>query len=175
MPRRERTDGLLLGEWACLGAVYPTPTHGFAVARRLQPDGDLGRVWSMTRPLTYRALDQLLERRLVEQRGIEPGRAGGERTVLAASRTGRAALRRWVTTPVVHLRDLRTELLLKLTIAEHCNLDVSAMLHAQHVGVAQTADALRLKADDDRADVIALWRSESADAAVRFLRRLTEH
>ena len=51
------TGELLLGEWACLGVVAVAPTHGFAVAQRLRPEGDLGRVWSLSRALTYRALD----------------------------------------------------------------------------------------------------------------------
>ena len=25
-------EQLLLGEWACLGILYPKPTHGFAIA-----------------------------------------------------------------------------------------------------------------------------------------------
>jgi DNA-binding PadR family transcriptional regulator len=173
MARREPTT-LLLGEWACLGAVYPAPTHGFAVARRLQPDGDLGRVWSLSRPLTYRSLDQLVGRGFVEHRGSQPGQAGGDRTMLAASRLGRSALRRWVSTPVVHLRDLRTELLLKLTIAQQCNIEVILMLRAQHSAVIDAAGSLRRQAVDGPDDIVALWRSESADAAVRFLGRLAE-
>ena len=90
---RRADQHLLLGEWACLGAVYPAPTHGFAVAARLKPDGDIGRVWSMSRALTYRSLDQLTGHGYVEAVGEEPGIAGGNRTILAATRTGRAQLR----------------------------------------------------------------------------------
>ena len=57
-------DQPLLGEWACLGIIYPTPTHGFAVAARLKPAGDVGRVWSLSRPLTYRCLELLADPRL---------------------------------------------------------------------------------------------------------------
>ena len=106
------TEQLLLGEWACLGVLYPTPTHGFAIAARLKPNGDVGRVWSLSRALTYRSLDQLAQRDYIRPIGEEPGIAGGNRTILRATRTGRAQLRKWLATPVIHLRDLRSELLL---------------------------------------------------------------
>ena len=32
---------MLLGEWACLGILAEAPAHGFAVAARLKPDGDI--------------------------------------------------------------------------------------------------------------------------------------
>jgi DNA-binding PadR family transcriptional regulator len=169
---RGDTDQLLLGEWACLGILYPEPNHGFAIAARLKPTGEVGRVWSMSRPLTYRALDQLRARGYVHPVGEEPGIAGGNRTIVAATRQGRAALRGWLATPVVHLRDLRSELLLKLIIAEHCNADIRTMLDAQLAHVARLATAIEAQVEQHPADVVALWRSESAEAAVRFLRRL---
>ena len=129
MPRTT-AEQLLLGEWACLGILYQGPTHGFAIASRLKPGGDIGRVWSLSRPLTYRSLDQLTQRGHIHPIGEERGIAGGNRTILAATRQGRAALRKWVATPVAHLRDLRSELLLKLVIAEQCGIDVLPMLAA---------------------------------------------
>ncbi|MBI5088623.1 MAG: PadR family transcriptional regulator, partial [Actinobacteria bacterium] len=99
MSTTRTTEQLLLGEWACLGILYPAPAHGFAVAARLKPSGDIGRVWSLSRPLTYRSLEQLAARGYVHAVGEEPGIAGGNRTILAATRTGRAQLRRWLAAP----------------------------------------------------------------------------
>ena len=163
---------LLLGEWACLGILYPAPTHGFAIAARLKPGGDIGRVWSLSRALTYRSLDQLTQRGFVQPVGEEPGIAGGNRTILAATRTGRAQLRKWLATPVAHLRDLRSELLLKLLIADLCDIDISPMLVAQRRHIVGLAAAISSQIDGESGDVVALWRSESADAALRFLDRL---
>jgi len=168
------TDQLLLGEWACLGILYPAPTHGFAIAARLKPEGDIGRVWSLSRALTYRSIDKLVARGYIRPIAEEPGIAGGNRTVLAATRTGRAQLRRWLATPVSHLRDLRSELLLKLIIAEKCEIDISAMLIEQHRHIAHLADTIAGELDTRSGDVVALWRSESSAAALRFLDRLTE-
>ena len=166
------TEQLLLGEWACLGILYPTPTHGFAIAARLKPNGDVGRVWSLSRALTYRSLDQLAQRDYIRPIGEEPGIAGGNRTILRATRTGRAQLRKWLATPVVHLRDLRSELLLKLIIAEICEIDVAPMLDRQRVHIVRLADVINADLDTEPADVVALWRSESSSAALRFLDRL---
>jgi PadR family transcriptional regulator AphA len=171
---RTNAQALLLGEWACLGILYPAPTHGFAIAARLKPTCDIGRVWSLSRALTYRSLDQLSTRGYIHAIGEEPGIAGGNRTILAATRTGRAQLRKWLSTPVPHLRDLRSELLLKLIIAKHCDIDVSAMLIRQRAHIEQLARALREQTtgSTDPVDVVALWRSESSEGALRFLTRL---
>jgi PadR family transcriptional regulator AphA len=170
---REGEQQLLLGEWACLGILYSEPTHGFAIAARLKPNSAVGRVWSISRPLTYRCLDQLASRGYIHAVGEEPGLAGGNRTILAATRSGRAQLRKWLHTPVEHLRDLRSDLLLKLIIADLCNIDISPMLEKQHALIAQLAETIASKVDDGAsADVVELWRSESSQAALRFVERL---
>ncbi|HUF97372.1 MAG TPA: hypothetical protein VMM60_04525 [Ilumatobacter sp.] len=164
---------LLLGEWACLGILYAAPAHGFAIAARLKPDGDVGRVWSLSRALTYRSIDQLVQRGYVQPIGEEPGIAGGNRTIMAATRSGRAQLRKWLGAPVPHLRDLRSELLLKLVIADICGIDVAAMLTRQRGHVEQLAEAIAADLHSHPGDVVALWRSESSFAALRFVDRLT--
>ena len=167
------TADLGLGEWACLGLVYPARTHGFAIAARLRADGDVGRVWSLSRSLTYRALGQLIARGYVRMVGEEPGIAGGYRTILAGTRTGRAQLRRWVQTPVQHLRDVRTELLLKLIIADVCEIDIGPMMELQHAQIESLAAAIGVQGTDGGpADLVALWRMESSQAALRFVARL---
>src|SRR5690606_27161543 len=99
----------------------------------------------------------------------EPGIAGGNRTILAPTRLGRTRFRTWVVTPVAHLRDLRSELLLKLVLAAALRIPTGPLVAAQRSAVAELAAAL---GDPDPSDVVALWRHESAQAAVRFLARL---
>ena len=50
---------LNLTEWVVLALVAEGTTHGFDVARVLDDGGDLGRIWTVKRPLVYRALDSL--------------------------------------------------------------------------------------------------------------------
>lgn len=168
VPADERRRQAQLGEWAALGVLYQEPAHGWAVARRLRPDGDVGRVWSLSRPLTYRALDSLTEQGLVEPVASEPGTAGPNRTILAVTAPGAAALRTWLTTPVEHLRDVRSELLLKLVLASQAGVDTQAMLVTQRAIVEQ--HAARSVAPGD---VVGWWRHESAQAVLRFLDHLT--
>jgi len=165
MSRTPRDTGqLLLGEWACLGVLARGPNHGFAVAQELRLTGAIGRVWSLTRPLTYRAIDQLIARGYVEVIGEEPGTAGGNRTIVSITRSGRRALRSWLRTPVPHLRDLRSELLLKIVIAEANGIDTSALITAQRLIVDDF-----VKANRGSRDVVTSWRHEMARAAKRFL------
>lgn len=172
MPRTTEQH-LLLGEWACLGILYPAPTHGFAIAARLKPTGDIGRVWSLSRALTYRSLEQLTTRGYVHAVGQEKGIAGGNRTILAATRSGRAQLRKWLNTPVAHLRDMRSELLLKLIIADGCGIGIAGMLDRQQAHIEEMADAIADQADVEApVDVVDLWRQETSQTALRFLARL---
>lgn len=162
-------ERLLLGEWACLGVLADGPTHGFAIASRLRPEADLGRIWSLSRPLTYRAIEQLLKHGYVEPLGEEPGIAGGPRTILAITDVGRTALREWLHRPVVHLRDLRSELLLKLQLAEILSVETSTLVEAQRRVVTDIRRSLQSRLRDEVADIVAQWRLETADAALRFL------
>lgn len=165
-----RRDGAppLLGEWACLGVLYGEPAHGWAVASALRPDEEVGRIWTLSRPLTYRSLAQLADRGWIEPRGQEPG-DGPNRTVLAATRSGRSRFRSWVRTPVEHVRDVRAELLVKLVFAERYDLDVTDMIERQRALVADQAEAL-----SQPDDLVALWRVEATNATQRFLARVAE-
>jgi DNA-binding PadR family transcriptional regulator len=171
MSRSTRTgNDLLLGEWACLGLLHSGPSHGFAIAVRLKPGSDIGRIWSLTRPLTYRALEQLQIHGYVEESGEEAGLAGGNRTLLTMTKQGRAIFRTWINTPVVHLRDMRSELLLKLVLADECGIDISAMLKTQRKNIKTLQRNIERSLDgDSQNDTVHKWRSEIAEATLRFI------
>jgi DNA-binding PadR family transcriptional regulator len=170
---RVRQPGLLLGEWACLGALGGGKLHGFAVAKRLGPEGDIGRVWTLSRPLTYRAISTLTESGMIRAAGQEPGDAGPNRTLLALTPKGRAALKKWLQTPVAHPRDVRGELLLKVIVADLTGTDRAALVDRQlAVFEAQRAARIAELGAQTVDDPVGLWRFEFADAAVRFLTKL---
>src|SRR4051795_10811913 len=106
MPRPR--DELTAGEWAVLALLAESSTPGFATARAMAPDGEVGRIWSVRRPLVYRAIDALVAGGFVETVSEEPSPKGPPRRVIGATRTGRAAVRRWLGEPVEHLRDTRS-------------------------------------------------------------------
>lgn len=157
-----------LSEWVCLALVAEAPTHGWAVVRALAPGGEIGRVWSLSRPLTYRALDRLVADGLVVEAGVAPG-SGPRRTMLRATPRGRREVRRWLTTPVEHLRDVRTALLLKLVLAERAGLDVWPLLAEQRRRFAPAFAALASRARNRDADAVDRWRHASSQAVRRFL------
>ena len=169
---RTRADSLLLGEWACLGVLAQAPAHGYDVALRLAPTGDIGRVWSLSRSLTYRALDQLAQRDLIAPIAEEKGKAGGLRTILAPTKEGKAAVKRWVREPVSHIRDVRGELLLKLVLSD----DPGPLLEAQRARFAPVVEALAATGGTRKpaTDPVAVWRYESSRAVLRFIDRMIE-
>ena len=83
-----RRTSLTLGEHGVLAMLAEEPRHGWAIVRALAPDGALGRIWTLSRPLTYRAMDNLAARGLVRATGTEPG-DGPRRTILTATASGR--------------------------------------------------------------------------------------
>ena len=154
-----------LTEWVVLGLVAEGPTHGFALARLLARGGEVGRVWAATRPLTYRAMDRLAADGLIEPVRTEPG-AGPPRTVHRATPAGRRALRRWLTRPVQHPREVRAELLVKLLLLERAGTPTGPLLAAQRQAFAGVLDSHRGAASDS----VSRWRAEQAAAIDRFLR-----
>jgi ATP-dependent RNA helicase SUPV3L1/SUV3 len=80
----------------------------------------------------------------------------------------RRRLAAWLDTPVAHLRDVRTELVLKLLLRRRLGLGVGPLVAAQRAAFAPLLDAL-LGADIDPDDVTGRWRQASAAAVDRFL------
>ena len=62
-----------LAESVCLTLVASEPRHGWSIVKALAPDGEIGRVWSLSRPLTYRALDALAAAELIEPARLRSG------------------------------------------------------------------------------------------------------
>jgi PadR family transcriptional regulator AphA len=166
----ERRPTLSLNEWAVLGLLAERPRHGYDIAADLQPQSDVGQVWRVSRQLVYRALDRLADLGLAEPRHDEPGASGPRRTVYAASRRGHAALRRWLTQPVDHLREVRGGLLLKLVLARRLGIDTAGLVNAQRSQFADQLAALALRPPAD--DPVALWRHHSAAAVASLLEGL---
>jgi len=164
-------DELRLGEWACLACVAERPAHGFAVAAWLAPTGELGRVVALSRSLTYRALELLAARSMVEVVGEERGRNGLTRTVYGATDRGRAALGDWLGDAVDDVTAAWPELLLKVVVHRRLGVDVAPLVERQRAVLAPMLVALE-GASERGADVVDVWHDESVRAALRFLDRV---
>jgi DNA-binding PadR family transcriptional regulator len=165
---------LSLGEWAVLGLLATAPAHGFAIAKELAADGRWGRIWTVPRPLVYRALTNLEAGKLISMDRAEASRLGPRRAVFRATPAGDRAFSRWLSRPVVHYRDARSQLLLKLGFLWTRGESTQALLSAQRAVVEPIREGLKEKlASAEGFDhTLALWRFESAQALVRFVERL---
>ena len=159
-----------LPEWLVLAILSQQPAHGFAVAQLTASGGELGRVWQIPKAVVYRAIGRLLEAGLIVPEGTEPG-LGPQRTVYAAADDGRAAAQRWLHEPVEHVREIRSELLLKLALLDRAGEDQADLLRAQRVVLEPLVGALESRrAGSEGFDATLLaWRRANAVAALEFI------
>ena len=150
-----------------LGLLAEGPAHPFALARQLRSDGPLGRVFTVRRPLVYRAVDRLRIDGLIGRRRTEAGAAGPERTVYEITSPGNDALAAWLQEPVEHIREFRLALLLKITLLRRAGRSIADLVSAQRTVLAPTLDRLASLGAD--ADDVDLWRHHNAVAAAAFL------
>lgn len=173
-PAADQDARLSLAECVVLGLVAEGSPHGFAVARVLGPDGEVGRVYSLARPAVYRAMDRLTAVGMIEAMPEQPGRRGPKRTPMRVTADGRRALEEWLRRPVTHIRDLRTEFLAKLALLERSGADAGDLVDRQITVVTRIVEGLddqeRRAGGFDR--TLALWRLRSGQAALRFLEDL---
>ncbi len=165
---------LSLAEWIVLAVISERPTHGFAIAQLTAPDGDLGRVWQIPRPVIYRALGRVEAAGLITQCGVEPGN-GPQRTIYAATAAGHAAAADWLQTPVQHVRDVRSHLLMKLALLHRIGADPADLLRRQQATLAPIAQAVSSEQDgsDGFEATLIAWRRANAAAAISFLADIT--
>lgn len=168
-----RPRQLVPGEWAVLGLLAEGPTHGFALSKALAPRGEIGQIWTVPRALVYRTLGLLEERGLTRATATEEG-PGPARTIMSITPAGRRALKRWLAEPVVHVRDARSQLMLKLAFIDRAGRDPTPLLERQR-------ELLRPAAEAHREAVVGLsgwpltvelWRYECVEAVIRFTDRM---
>lgn len=168
---------LRLGEWAVLGLLSGGSLHAFALVKATAPEGELGRVWSVPTPVVYRTVDSLRRKSLIETRGDERSDAGPPRRLLGITPQGQSVLQAWLATPVEHMRDVRSHLLLKLALATRLHQDCQPLVRAQIAVFAPLLDALERRALDAPVGfdhTLAYWRLESARGVMRFLDGLAQ-
>jgi PadR family transcriptional regulator AphA len=159
-----------LPEWLVLTILSQQSAHGFAVAQLTAADGELGRVWQIPKAVVYRAIGRLLDAGLIAPEGTEPG-LGPQRTVYSVTADGRAAAGRWLFAPVEHVREIRSELLLKLALLDRAGENPMPLLRAQRAVLEPLVEAIESRrAHSGGFDTTLLaWRRATAVAALDFL------
>lgn len=166
-------EPLSLAEWVVLAVVDEEPTHGFAVSSLTATGGSIGRVWQVPRPVVYRALNRLTDLGLVEPQAVEAGR-GPQRVVHASTAAGRTLVRTWLQTPVDHVREVRSFLLLKLALLDRRGADPSRLLARQRAVLDPIVRAMTAERDAEGFEATLLaWRRATATAAATFLEEVS--
>ncbi len=151
-----------------LTLVAQQPRHGWALHEELAPEGQIGRAWTLSRQLVYRAIDTLESDGLVKRAQPKDG-GGGDKVIISPTAKGKAHVIAWLDEPVAHLRDVRTELVVKMMLRERAGLPAKKFLNDQQ---ATFAPLLRAIESSPAVTPVDMWRRESASSVKRFLTRL---
>jgi PadR family transcriptional regulator AphA len=168
-------DELTPSELVVLALTAETPTHGWALAVKLAKGGEIGSIWSVGRPLVYHSLERLEHRNQIKEVGLERGDRGPHRVVYGATTKGRASVRRWLSGPVEHVRDIRSLFLLKVVLSERAGMDVEPLLVAQRAVLVPFVGWLEAQLDDvgpagrPGEATMLQFRLETAKTIVRFI------
>jgi hypothetical protein len=103
-------------------------------------------------------------------RRFEPG-LGPRRTIDTVTERGREEAERWLSTPVTHIRDIRSHLLIKLALLHRADRDSAGLLKRQRVAldpIARAMQAPRTEADGFD-EILLACRHATAAAALGFL------
>jgi DNA-binding PadR family transcriptional regulator len=162
-------------EWSVLALLDEGPSHGFAIARAMSEDGEIGKVWSMRRPRVYYSIEALIRQDLVRPGGTVASRSGPDRTVLEVTSDGHRAVAEWLRTPVDHVRDGRSLLLLKLLFLHRRDADPRILLTAQRERFESIAERLQTAVSEASGfdQTLLRWRLENATAALRFIESIS--
>jgi DNA-binding PadR family transcriptional regulator len=164
---------LSLTEWVVLALLAEGKSHGFALARTLGRSTTLGEVWTVPRPLVYRAIGRLEEQKLIAAVGEEPGNPGPPRTIYQVTGAGRKAAVQWRAEPVAHLREVRTAFLAKVLLRQRSKESLGPLVEAQReVFTPIFAELNRLFEEAGSDAAVAAWRYESSQAVARLLDHL---
>jgi DNA-binding PadR family transcriptional regulator len=151
-----------------LALLVEKPRHGWALHEELAPTGDIGRAWTLSRQLVYRAIDSLVEDGLVKRAAPKDG-GGAERVIISPTAQGKRLSALWLNQPVSHLRDVRTELVVKIMLRQRAGLDIKQFIDAQRDAFAPVLSVIDTTRPITPVD---MWRAESASAVKRYLTRV---
>jgi DNA-binding PadR family transcriptional regulator len=159
-----------------LALLDEKPAHGFALSRVLAEDGELGQVWTMPRPRVYRAIEDLRDAGLIKAVQTSPSERGPNRTVFAATPAGALAVEQWMAKPVAHVRDARSELLLKLVLTHRAGRDMRPLAGAQLGVLDQLIERLtaRLEQADPAQAMVVRFRLAQARATRDYVDELLD-
>ena len=108
---------------------------------------------------------------LVQLAGEQRTSQGPARSLVKATPAGQTAARKWLRTPVMHGRDVRSGLMIKLALLDRAGDDPMQLLREQRAKFASLAAALAngVHATTGIEHALALWRHQAMSATMQFL------
>jgi PadR family transcriptional regulator AphA len=172
-------ERLTTNDLTVLALIGERQGHGWAAAAKLARGGEVGQIWSVSRPIVYHALEKLERGGLVHAVGLERGGRGPHRVIYAATEEGKEQLERWLGRPVEHVRDIRSVFLLKIVLTERAGRDPEPLLLGQRAALMPLVALLEAQADETGPELpgettVAAFRLETATAIVRFIDRMLD-
>lgn len=152
----------------CLALVRSGIQHGYPIAQEFSADGDVGAVLTASRPVVYRELAALESRGMLASKA-DRGARGQAKKMLKITAAGNKALDAWLAEPVQHIRDMRTEFLLKVMMREKLQMSLKDFVSVQRAALADVTSTLGRVREHS---LVSSWRREQARAVVRFLDEL---
>jgi hypothetical protein len=118
-----------------------------------------------------RSLDRLAELGLVRIQSTETGNRGPQRSIVTTTPAGNRATHAWLNRPVAHVREVRSELLVKLGLLLRRGQPPTGLIAAQRQAFAPVQAALeqQQRTGTGFGQLLACWRMENMRAAMRFL------
>ncbi len=168
------SDKLSNNDWTVLALVAERRTHGWALAAKLARGGEVGSIWAVSRPIVYHGLDRLERAGLLVAAGVERGGRGPHRVIYEITPAGKKELGAWLTSPVEHVRDIRSLFLLKVVLLQRSGVDPEPLLVAQRAVLVPFVAWLEAQVDEggDEAPgemTVAAFRLETASGIMRFI------
>jgi PadR family transcriptional regulator AphA len=161
-------------EHVLLGFLGQKPMHGYEIHQRLAEPTGLGLIWGVKQGQIYALLDRLEAEGYVTAT-IEPQEGRPPRKVVQLTDQGRQAYLAWVTSPVLHSRDMRQDFLAKLFFALQAGpTQASGLIEAQRAICRGWLAGLRAHAPDvpdgDRYDwLVRRFRISQVGAVLGWL------
>lgn len=163
--------------YAALGLLMERPMHGYELGRSLE--SGFGELWRIASSQLYAVLHRLEDAEWVES-AQEEGDASPPRTVYHVTRPGREAFEAWVAAPVAHLRDMRTEFLVKTYFLRRRGAQpVDDLMARQAALLDETARGLEARGgviSDDPVfgEIVASYRVGRMRSMIRWLEETRE-
>ena len=106
--------------------------------------------------------------------GVERGGRGPHRVIYEITPAGKKELEAWLTSPVEHVRDIRSLFLLKVVLLQRAGVDPEPLLVAQRAVLVPFVAWLEAQVDEggDEAPgetTVAAFRLETASGIMRFI------